>query len=165
MIMKMPDFEYILTNSFEKLKKEEFFQPQEVLYGKSICDICVSDPESVSKALKATSSQESVDFTRTILYKLVVGDPLRKKAFTEINQYPENLKINFDFNMESTITRAMHFKSYKSIKLLLEYIFEEDNSNDYYNIIMMHFSEILRSENLNCNQFFSLKENSPEIQN
>ena len=85
MIMKMPDFEYILTNSFEKLKKEEFFQPQEVLYGKSICDICVSDPESVSKALKATSSQESVDFTRTILYKLVVGDPLRKKAFTEIN--------------------------------------------------------------------------------
>ena len=91
---------------------------------------------------------------------------MRKKAFTEINQYPENLKINFDFNMESTISRAMHYKSYKSIKLLLQYIFEEENSVDYNNIIMMHFSEILRSENLNCNQFFSLKDwSTPEIQN
>lgn len=91
---------------------------------------------------------------------------MRKKAFKEIYFFPDNMKLNYDFNMESTIQRAIYLKSYKSIKLLLQYIFEEENSSDYNNIIMMNFSQILQSENLNINQFFSIKDwATPEIQN
>jgi len=42
--MRCPDLEYLVLNSFENLVKKDFFISQEILYGKSLCDISLSDP-------------------------------------------------------------------------------------------------------------------------
>lgn len=39
--MRRPDLEYILLNTFENQKKNDFFKCQEILHGKTFCDICV----------------------------------------------------------------------------------------------------------------------------
>lgn len=44
MSMRIPDLEYLALNSFEELKRTDFFRPQEILLGKSICDICLTEP-------------------------------------------------------------------------------------------------------------------------
>ena len=49
--MRRPDLEYILLNTFENQKKNDFFKTQEILHGKSFCDICISDPRSIKEAL------------------------------------------------------------------------------------------------------------------
>ena len=45
--MRIPDLKYIVMNNFEDLKKRDFFQCQEILEGKSLCDICITDPYAV----------------------------------------------------------------------------------------------------------------------
>ena len=42
--MRIPDLEYLVLNSFDELKRTDFFRPQEILLGKSICDICLTEP-------------------------------------------------------------------------------------------------------------------------
>lgn len=39
--MRKPDLEYVLLNSFDSLLQLDFFTPQEILFGKSLCDICL----------------------------------------------------------------------------------------------------------------------------
>lgn len=51
MNMRMPDLKYIIMNNFELLKVNSFFQSQELLQGKSICDICLNDMETVQNGL------------------------------------------------------------------------------------------------------------------
>jgi hypothetical protein len=49
--MRIPDLEYVALNSFEELQAKNFFQSQEILQGKSICEISLSDCESVEHGL------------------------------------------------------------------------------------------------------------------
>ena len=50
--MRKPDLEYVLLNSFESLSKKDFFTPQEILNGKSLCDISLSDPNKIKEGLE-----------------------------------------------------------------------------------------------------------------
>lgn len=50
--LKQADLEYLLFNDFEKIKDNDFFQSQEILFGQSICDLCLNDPVSIKKALR-----------------------------------------------------------------------------------------------------------------
>lgn len=50
MTMRIPDLEYLALHSFNELKLKDFFRPQEILLGKSICDICLSEPETIKMA-------------------------------------------------------------------------------------------------------------------
>lgn len=50
--MRKPDLEYVLLNSFDSLLKKDFFTPQEILYGKSLCDVCLSDPNKIKEGLE-----------------------------------------------------------------------------------------------------------------
>ena len=51
--MRRPDLHYLLMNTFDTLKKNDFFVLQEVLDGRSICDICLSDTKTIKEALNA----------------------------------------------------------------------------------------------------------------
>ena len=51
LMMRRPDLEYLLLNTFERLRRQDFFIAQELLYGKSICDICLNTPKYVIEAL------------------------------------------------------------------------------------------------------------------
>jgi hypothetical protein len=50
--MRMPDLRYLLMNTFDSLKEKHFFVLQEVLNGRSICDICLSDTKTIKEALR-----------------------------------------------------------------------------------------------------------------
>lgn len=52
MYMRKPDLEYVLLNPFDTLLQKDFFTPQEILYGKSLCDICLSDPSRIKDGLE-----------------------------------------------------------------------------------------------------------------
>ena len=49
--MRIPDLSFVTLNDFADIKKQDFFRTQEMLLGKSIMEICLSDPESVKEAL------------------------------------------------------------------------------------------------------------------
>ena len=44
--------------------------------------------------------------------------------------------LNFDFNMISTLERGINFKTFASINMILEKIFEHLNNNDYNPMLM-----------------------------
>ena len=50
--MKRPTLENIVLKSFDDTKEKEFFVKNEILYGKSLCDICVIDPFLVKEAIE-----------------------------------------------------------------------------------------------------------------
>jgi len=50
--MRRPDLRYLLMNTFDSLKEKDFFVLQEVLKGRSICDICLSDTKTIKEALR-----------------------------------------------------------------------------------------------------------------
>ena len=54
--MRIPDLKLLVQNSYEIQKKEEFFMQQEVLLGKSICDLNLENAEEVEKALDYTKA-------------------------------------------------------------------------------------------------------------
>jgi len=56
--MKNSDLEYLLMNSFNSLLKQDFFTPQEILYGKSLCDICLTDPLKIKNCIKMHYEQQ-----------------------------------------------------------------------------------------------------------
>ena len=43
--MRIPDLKFLVLNSFHDLLKQSFFQAQEILHCKSICDITLFDSE------------------------------------------------------------------------------------------------------------------------
>ena len=50
--MRRIDFEYFLLNTFDSLIEKDFFVSQEILNGKSICDICLSSPKILKDGLQ-----------------------------------------------------------------------------------------------------------------
>lgn len=49
--MKIPNLGKHVLNSFDDIKKKEFFLAQEVLKGKSFCDICIAEPNLIKESL------------------------------------------------------------------------------------------------------------------
>jgi hypothetical protein len=56
--MRQPDLEYMLLNSFEYLRQEDFFIAQELLQGKSICELCLNAPKYVIEATEKLSKDK-----------------------------------------------------------------------------------------------------------
>jgi hypothetical protein len=53
MSQQLAKFEYfVLNDDFDALMREEFYQPQEVLQGKTLCDLCLNCPKEIANALK-----------------------------------------------------------------------------------------------------------------
>ena len=49
--MKIPNLGKHVLNSFDDIKKKEFFLAQEVLKGKSFCDICIAEQNLIKESL------------------------------------------------------------------------------------------------------------------
>jgi len=50
--MQLAKFEYfVLNDDFDQLMREEFFQQQEVLEGKTLCELCLNFPKEVGLGL------------------------------------------------------------------------------------------------------------------
>lgn len=97
----------MLTNSFDDLVREDFFTSQEILFGKSICDICLNTPKYISQGLSDFKREDDDEFVRkTFLYQLVKDDHIRLEALKDVGLFPRKMIINVDFNYDSTIQKA-----------------------------------------------------------
>lgn len=105
----------MILSSFGELLKSEFFQSQEMLQGKSLCDICLSDSELIKEAIKSNKNQNTTLNASTI-EDVIAGDKLRKETFVSTEFYPKQLIIQVDLNFVSTVERAIAYISYKSLK-------------------------------------------------
>lgn len=103
MSMRIPDLEYLALNSFEELKRTDFFRPQEILLGKSICDICLTEPQSIMKAFEIydESNKYAPTFQRapgSLMEFITADDRIRRETFIQTGFYPKQLVISLDLN-------------------------------------------------------------------
>lgn len=61
------------------------------------------------------------------LESMFEGDGYRKKTMIDANIYPPSLILNHDLNLSSTIQKAIQLKAVKSLKLLIDMVFENLN--------------------------------------
>ena len=86
--MRTPDLEFLVLNDFEDIKDSDFFKMQEILFGKTIMDICLSDPEAIRESLHHFEKTND-NLKGTIIAMLTDGDEVRRDAFKDIEHYPK----------------------------------------------------------------------------
>lgn len=69
--------------------------------------------------------------------------------------------VNFDFNFNTTVYRGLRMKSMQSIKYLLDYLFDECNSINYYKLIMLDLHELMSSK-INSHFLYFFEESQEE---
>ena len=100
--MRIPDLEYLALHSFGELKMKDFFRPQEILLGKSICDICLSEPESIKSAFdEYRKTYDRWSFPRaqgSLIEFITADDKIRRETLVTTGFYPRQTVINLDLN-------------------------------------------------------------------
>ena len=157
MAMRLADLKYLVTKTFEDIQRTDFFQTQEILEGKSVCDISITDPKSVSKALQQWPllSEEDRLSKQSCLELITQKDRFRVKLFQKSGYFFRQTLINYDFNFQGTIQRALESNSTKSINAIIEAIFEHDNSPAYCELLNLDMVHILASEKVEIPLYFS----------
>lgn len=49
--MRIPDLKMLVLSNYQKQKRKEFFLKQEILHGKSICDLNLNNVDEIQQAL------------------------------------------------------------------------------------------------------------------
>ena len=122
MSMRIPTLSYIMLKNFDDIKNEDFFQSQELLKGKSICEICINDPYSVTMAVE-NWEKFSKEQSGSIIHSISSSDKVRKDIFKFVGFHKQILMLQQDFNFVSTIQRGLLQNSIKSLQVILKYIF------------------------------------------
>lgn len=78
--MRTPDLEFLVLNDFDDIKRSDFFRTQEILFGKSVMDICLSDSEAVRDAL-VHFNVDNEFHNGSIAERMTKGDHVRRDAF------------------------------------------------------------------------------------
>ena len=76
MMMRVPNLEYIISNEFEQIKSKDYFNSQEILFGKSIADIAFQEPKDLKDALN--NQYDGGDLENSLLADLIGDVYLRK---------------------------------------------------------------------------------------
>ena len=100
---------------------------------------------------------------KSVIEELLQGDNSRTKSFKDVEFYPKKMIVNFDFNFNTTIYRGLRMKSMQSIKYLLDFLFDECNSHDYYKLVMLDLHEIMSSK-INSKFLYFFEESPDERQ-
>jgi len=142
MSMQLAKFEYfVLNDDFDELMREEFYQGQEVLEGKTINDLCLNFPKEVQHGImkdptnigniRGSLAEELCEQNNELLENLLV-----------LNLCEENLLIQCDFNYCTSLRIAMELNSNQSVKILLEEIFKQ-NDIKYQELLMIDLAKFL----------------------
>ena len=122
--MQLAKFEYfVLNDDFEALMREEFYQTQEVLQGKSINDLCLGFPREVAHGLKQKKEQYS-SIKGSLIEEVCNADDAIMDSYEAMDICEKNLLIQVDFNFCSSLRIAAELNANQSVKMLLAKIFE-----------------------------------------
>jgi hypothetical protein len=141
--MQLAKFEYfVLNDDFEALMREEFYQAQEVLQGKSINDLCLGFPREIAIGLKQPYKQYS-NIRGSLIEELSNGEENVMNGYEGMNLCERNLLIQLDFNFCSSLRIAAELNSNQSVKQLMVKIFEL-NDIKYQEIFMLELPRLLQ---------------------
>lgn len=141
--MKLAKFEYyVLNDDFDSLMRDEFYQSQEVLQGKSINDLCLGFPREVAQGLKQAQSQYE-KIKGSLIEEVSNGEPSLVQNYLDIDLCDLNLLIQMDFNFCSSLRIAAELNSNQAVKQILAKIFEL-NDVKYQDIFMMEIPRLLQ---------------------
>lgn len=90
--------------------------------------------------------------------RIANGDQVRRDVFHEVGFWPKVMILNQDFNNVGTAMRAIKFNSFKSLKIMLEFLFDSINIFAYQQYLMMDLKHLTGSKQVNVNDFFSISE-------
>jgi len=140
--MQLAKFEYfVLNDDFDQLMREEFYQAQEVLQGKTICDICLNFPKEIAAGLRLDESKyKRID--GSLIDELCLGAQEKIAFFRTIELCEDNLVIQADFNFVTTLRLAVELGANQTVKLLLKHIFTL-NRREYQEAIMLDLPKFL----------------------
>lgn len=153
--MILPDLEYLVLNSFQDLKKKDYFKSQEILHGKSICEICLGSTEEVKEELKKFRQVYQI-IDRSIIEDVIDDDDIRREHMKRTEFYPKPLIIQFDLNFVGTVERALKFQTYKSLKLIFDTILEVIDTFEYQPYLMYDLPLILEQRQIQIDDFYNL---------
>lgn len=88
MRIKIPNLEYLVLNSFEDVRRKDFFRTQEILQGKSLADISLSSVESWREALSSFRQEWKV-LEGCIVENIIDGDDVRREHMQLCEFYPK----------------------------------------------------------------------------
>jgi hypothetical protein len=108
--MRIPDLSYLVLNKFQDIAKYSYFQAQELLQCKSICEISLGDSESINEGVMNYIKNDENHLDGSLFEILTRGDQVRKDTLKEIGFAPKILIIQKDLNFTSTIERALYHK-------------------------------------------------------
>lgn len=131
----------ILNDNFEALQREIFFNPLEILDGKSINDLCVNHPNEVGRGLQKEES-EYKHVKGSLIEALTWGDKTKQQVYIDMGLGEWSLFANFDFNFTSTIRAAGELNANQTVKFLLDKI-NELNSIEYQDMFMFDLARNL----------------------
>lgn len=140
--MQLAKFEnFVLNDDFNALMRDEFYQAQEVLQGKSINDLCLGFPREVAIGLKQPFEQYSC-IKGSLIQE--VGNDLDEQmnSYETMDLCEKNLLIQLDFNFCSSLRIAAELNSNQAVKQLMTKIFEL-NDVKYQEIFMIEFPRLL----------------------
>lgn len=140
MTMRIPNLEYLALHSFGELKIKDFFRPQEILLGKSICDICLSEPETIKSAFDEFKRNfDKWLFPRaqgSLIEFITENDKIRRESLVATGFYPKQTVINVDMNFQGTLARAIFHNNTQSLRMILEEVLEKIDDSNYVPIMM-----------------------------
>lgn len=134
-------FENCMLTNFKDLKKDNFFKTQEILFGKSMCDIHLNDDASISAAV-CMDIDKIQDMSGTIMYDFLKSFPELYEMHKEQKRLRKNIIVSLDFNFVSQLERAFPLNASLAINILIKKIFEI-NSVDYHPILSLVLPNIL----------------------
>ena len=108
-------------------------------------DICLSDADSVRDAL-TYFNHKSDKMEGSIIEMITKGDHVRKDSFKDNLFYPRQQLLQIDMNFRGTVERAQEYNSFKALKMLINYFFENVNTQAYYPLIMNDISILLNQK-------------------
>lgn len=157
MRMKIPDLEYLVLNSYDDIRKKDFFMAQEILQGKMIGDICLSSAESWIEAL-TQFRQEWQEIKGCIVEQVIDGDRVRREHMQSCCFYPKICIVQIDLNYMGTIERAFKLNSFKSLKGIFNHILDVIDTFEYQKYIMYELPIIIEQKQIQIDDFFSMSQ-------
>jgi len=90
---QLAKFEYfVLNDDFDALMREEFYQPQEVLQGKTICDLCLNFPKEIAHGLKQKQDvYKRID--GSLIHEVTNNDDSALDYYLKVELCEENLIV------------------------------------------------------------------------
>ena len=85
-------------HNFDQMVKDHFFSTNEILLGKSMCELCLRDPRAIKNALKKVKPCYNYHLKGTILEDIFKNDKMRSAYLLDMQYIRPNSVINLDFN-------------------------------------------------------------------